>query len=193
MPVKIHNKEYFTVAERLNELNTNSNGNYTLTSEMIYFKDGVVVIKATLQIGENTFTGHAQEKEDASMINKTSFIECAETSSWGRALAAAGYVGTEIASADEVATAIKNQSDQPIPEASNNVGEADGVVGGFATLNQTKYIKSLCKERDIDDSKYDFDEMTKTEASDIIKEVMETKKVVNKQRLEWEALGEKQW
>ena len=189
MPVQIHNKEYFTVAERLNELNKNVDGNYTLTSEMIYFKDGIVVFKATLQIGENTFVGHAQEKESASMINKTSYIEVCETSSWGRALAAGGYVGTEVASADEVATAIKNQSDQPIQAPSNNVGEADGVVGGFATPNQTKYIKSLCQERGIDDSKYDFDEMTKTEASEIIKKVMETKKVVNK---DWEALGEKQ-
>ena len=90
MPVQIHNKEYFTVAERLNQLNTNVEGNYTLTSEMVYFRDGIVVFKATLQIGENTFVCHAQEKESASMINKTSYIEVCETSSWGTALAAGG-------------------------------------------------------------------------------------------------------
>ena len=177
MPVKIHNKEYFTVAERLNELNKNVEGNYTLTTDMVYFRDGMVVFKAILQIGENTFVGHAMEKEAASMINKTSLVECAETSAIGRALASAGYMGTEFASADEVATAIQNQSSQPIQAPSNNVGEADGVVGGFATPNQTKYIKSLCQERGIDDSKYDFDAMGKTEASEIIKEVMDTKKV----------------
>ena len=103
MPVKIHNKEYFTVAERLNELNKNVEGNYTLTTDMVYFRDGMVVFKAILQIGENTFVGHAMEKEAASMINKTSLVECAETSAIGRALASAGYMGTEFASADEVA------------------------------------------------------------------------------------------
>ena len=168
MPVKIHNKEYFTVAERLNELNKNVEGNYTLTTDMVYFRDGMVVFKAILQIGENTFVGHAMEKESASMINKTSFVECAETSAIGRALASAGYMGTEFASADEVATAIQNQGDQPIQKQSNDE---------FATPNQIKYIKSLCQERGIDDSKYSFDEMTKNEASGIIKEVMDTKKV----------------
>ena len=151
MPVKIHNKEYFTVAERLNELNKNVDGNYTLTTDMVYFRDGMVVFKAILQIEDNTFVGHAMEKESASMINKTSFVECAETSAIGRALASAGYMGTEFASADE-----------------------------FATPNQIKYIKSLCQERGIDDSKYSFDEMTKNEASGIIQEVMDTKKVTKK-------------
>ena len=171
MPVKIHNKEYFTVAERLNELNKNVDGNYTLTTDMVYFRDGMVVFKAILQIEDNTFVGHAMEKESASMINKTSFVECAETSAIGRALASAGYMGTEFASADEVATAIQNQGDQPIQKQSNDE---------FATPNQIKYIKSLCQERGIDDSKYSFDEMTKNEASGIIQEVMDTKKVTKK-------------
>ena len=105
------------------------------------------------------------------MINKTSFVECAETSAIGRALASAGYMGTEFASADEVATAIQNQGDQPIQKQSNDE---------FATPNQIKYIKSLCQERGIDDSKYSFDEMTKNEASGIIQEVMDTKKVTKK-------------
>ena len=177
MPVNIHGKEYFTVAERLNQLNENTDGNYTLTTEMIYFEGDIVVFKTTIQIEENTFTGHAMEKEGTSAINKGSYVEVCETSSIGRSLASAGYLGTEFASADEVATAIQNQSSQPIKAPSNNVGEADGGVGGFATPNQTKYIKSLCQERGIDDSKYDFDAMGKTEASEIIKEVMDTKKV----------------
>ena len=109
MPVKIHNKEYFTVAERLNELNKNVEGNYTLTTDMVYFRDGMVVFKAILQIGENTFVGHAMEKESASMINKTSFVECAETSAIGRALASASYHGSEFCSADELVIALRQQ------------------------------------------------------------------------------------
>ena len=169
MSVNIHGKEYFTVAERLSELNTKVEGNYTLTTEMVYFKDGMVVFKATLQVEENTFTGHAMEKEDASMINKTSFVECAETSAIGRALASAGFLGSEFASADEVATAIKNQGDNPV----QNTSKGDD----FATPNQVSYIKKLCTQNGIPEDKYPLEEMTKQEASDIIQVIMDTKKV----------------
>ena len=169
MSVNIHGKEYFTVAERLSELNTKVEGNYTLTTEMVYFRDCMVVFKATLQVEENTFTGHAMEKEDASMINKTSFVECAETSAIGRALASAGFLGSEFASADEVATAIKNQGDNPV----QNTSKGDD----FATPNQIKYIKGLCADNGIPEDKYPLEEMTKQEASDIIQVIMDTKKV----------------
>ena len=169
MSVNIHGKEYFTVAERLSELNTKVEGNYTLTTEMVYFRDGMVVFKATLQVEENTFTGHAMEKEDASMINKTSFVECAETSAIGRALASAGFLGSEFASADEVATAIKNQGDNPV----QNTSKGDD----FATPNQVSYIKKLCTQNGIPEDKYPLEEMTKQEASDIIQVIMDTKKV----------------
>ena len=162
MPVKIHGRQYITVAERLNELNKNEEGNYSLESEMVYFKDGMVVFKATLTVGENTYIGHAMEKEDSSTINKTSFLEVCESSSWGRCLAAAGYIGSQLASADEVITAIKNQkSDLDNPE--------------YATPNQVKYIKNLCQEKNIDTSKYNFDDMTKQEAGGIIEKIIKDK------------------
>ena len=52
----------------------------------------------------------ALERFDASFINKTSALENAETSALGRALAAFGLHGSEYASADEVATAVKQQA-----------------------------------------------------------------------------------
>ena len=166
MSVNIHGKEYFTVAERLNELNTKVEGNYTLTTEMVHFENGKVIFKATLQIEENTFTGHAMEIEGSSTINKTSYLECAETSAIGRCLASAGYLGSEFASADEVATAIKNQGNSPIKQADS---------GEVASTPQINYIKKLCKERGISEDKYKFETMTKNEASDIIQVVMDTK------------------
>ena len=159
MPVKIHGRQYITVAERLNELNKNEEGNYSLESEMVYFKDGMVVFKATLTVGENTYIGHAMEKEDSSTINKTSFLEVCESSSWGRCLAAAGYIGSQLASADEVITAIKNQkSDLDNPE--------------YATPNQVMYIKKLCVEKKIKLSTYNYDDMTKQEAGQIIEKII---------------------
>ena len=55
-------------------------------------------------------TGLAQEKENSSFINKTSFVENCETSAWGRALGNLGIgIDTAVASAEEVKNAILNQ------------------------------------------------------------------------------------
>jgi hypothetical protein len=54
-------------------------------------------------------TGIAEEKRGSSQINRTSALENCETSAIGRALAAAGYGGSEYASANEVENAIQQQ------------------------------------------------------------------------------------
>ena len=153
MPIKIHGKEYYTVAERLNQLNENTDANYTLTTEMVYFRDNMVVFKTTIQIEENTFTGHAMEKEGTSAINKGSYVEVCETSSIGRALASAGYLGTEFASADEMTVALKNQDNQA-PE--------------LASDKQIKYIKKLSEENDLGITADQLEKINKHEASKII-------------------------
>jgi len=56
-------------------------------------------------------TGYSEEVRAASKINATSALENAETSAIGRCLSALGFGGTEYASADEVASAIKQQDD----------------------------------------------------------------------------------
>ena len=117
MPVMIHNKEYYTVAERIHLLNGllgKQEKEYSLNTELISWENGVVIMKATLTIitGESvlTYTGHAYEVEGSSQINKTSALENAETSAIGRALSAAGYGGgDEYASANEVENAIHKQ------------------------------------------------------------------------------------
>ena len=59
-------------------------------------------------------TGYAYEKEGSTFINKTSFIENAETSAVGRALGFLGIgIDAAIASADEVQNAQLNQSIVP--------------------------------------------------------------------------------
>ena len=69
-----------------------------------------VIIKATLTFSNGrTFEGIAHEHKGASYINKTSYVEVAQTSAWGRALACAGLAGTELASADEMVNALRNQ------------------------------------------------------------------------------------
>lgn len=106
--VKIHGKDYMTVAERLN-LIAAEHKDYELTSEVINLTESACCIRATLKLGDRIFNGLAYEEKQNSHINKTSYVENCETSAWGRAMAAAGYAGTEIASAEEVANAVKNQ------------------------------------------------------------------------------------
>ena len=114
MTVRIHGKEYKTVAERLNALHGLVEGKYSLTTDLVSYEGGKVVMKATLTIPVEdtlqTYTGHASEEEESSQINQTSALENCETSAIGRALAAAGFAGTEYASADEVANAIHQQN-----------------------------------------------------------------------------------
>lgn len=114
--VNIHGKEYETVASRVQKFREEHGDKYGITTELISADKDVVVMKACIRemAGNNGYiaTGHAEERRDASTINRTSALENCETSAIGRALAAFGLAGTEFASADEVAQAI-SQQDRP--------------------------------------------------------------------------------
>lgn len=108
--VMIHGKEYTTVASRVFNFRT-MKPLWCIATEVLFRDAEVVVMKATIldESGVIKATGHAEEVRASSQINKTSALENAETSAIGRALAALGMAGTEFASADEVAQAIKQQ------------------------------------------------------------------------------------
>lgn len=112
--VNIKGKEYVTVNERLKYFRKTFEG-YGLLSELISNEGGVCVFRATIynEKREPVATGYSQEKEldKSSFVNKTSYIENSETSAWGRALGNFGIgIDTSVASADEVANAIKQQN-----------------------------------------------------------------------------------
>lgn len=106
--IKIHGKDYVPVAERVKFLAEDKERVYSIETDYKYIpEDGrtLWVVKATLTLNGNTFTGHAQELEtsDVKKINHTSALENCETSAVGRALAMAGIgVVDSIASADEM-------------------------------------------------------------------------------------------
>ena len=110
MSVKIHGKDYKTVAERVTEFHKEHKDNKSIITEIIQFKDGIVVVKAVVKIAEDVFCGHAYEELGSSPINTTSALENCETSAIGRALASAGYLGSEFASADELVGALNKQN-----------------------------------------------------------------------------------
>lgn len=83
-----------------------------ITTEIVSMENGAVTMKASVFDEQNHLlgTGFAQEKENSSFINKTSYIENCETSAIGRALGMCGYgVEVSVASAEEVQNAIHNQ------------------------------------------------------------------------------------
>ena len=107
----IKGKEYAEVPQRIKAFRmVYPDG--SIQTEIISLVDGVCTMKATIlnDNGEIIGTGHAQEKETGSYINKTSYIENCETSAVGRALGMCGFgIDTSVASAEEVVNAISNQ------------------------------------------------------------------------------------
>ena len=108
--VVIHGREYETVALRVKKFRE-KHPNYRLLTEIQHRDEDCVVMRAMIadEEGRTLATGHSEEYRQSSTINKTSALENAETSAIGRALAALGLGGTEFATADEVANAIKQQ------------------------------------------------------------------------------------
>lgn len=116
MPVTIHGKEYKTVAERVLELHE-LRDDVSISTEILEWKifpedpkNDQALVRATIEYSDGRkFTGIAHEVRGGNFINKTSYVEVCETSAIGRACASAGLAGTEYASADEVANAVRNQ------------------------------------------------------------------------------------
>ena len=84
-----------------------------IETEIVNMADGIVTMKTTIsdEDGKVLSTAFAQEKETSSPVNKTSFVENCETSAIGRALGFLSIgIDDSIASADELANALKNQN-----------------------------------------------------------------------------------
>ena len=148
--VNIRGKEYETVALRVKKFR-DSHPDWRLMTEIVSRDQDCVVMRAVIanEKGEVLATGHAEEYREASQINATSALENCETSAIGRALAALGLGGTEFASADEVANAIKQQN-EGIKPGSGAMHRVDPkrrpVIADTATL-----IKDyLAEDRDFD-------------------------------------------
>lgn len=111
--VDVKGKKYVQVNERVKAFREIC-PNGSITTELVKFSEGRCIIKATVtdENGRVLGTGYAEEKENSTMINKTSFLENCETSAIGRAIGTATAIGIDgsMASAEEVATAILNQN-----------------------------------------------------------------------------------
>jgi hypothetical protein len=123
MPVNIHGKEYFTVAERVSAFRE-KHPDRTIETEIVRWEGDDVVVKASMSdSGKLIATGLAHEVRGSTNINKTSHVENCETSAIGRCLAAFGMGGTEYATADEVANAIAQQNEAKAGMSDKEVNE----------------------------------------------------------------------
>lgn len=111
----IHGKEYAEVNQRIKAFRMVFPNGFIIT-HMVSNEDGVCVFHAEVGYYDDNSkqvvigTGTAFEKQNASKINATSYIENAETSAVGRALGMAGFgIDTSVASAEEVENAIAQQ------------------------------------------------------------------------------------
>lgn len=141
IPVK--GKEYAQVPERIKAFRSMCPGG-TITTEILSLENGVVTMKATIyaENGDILATGHAQEKESSSFINKTSFIENCETSAVGRALGMCGIgVDNSVASAEEVQNAINNQNTYPSRNEIIDLAKKKYPDGDESTSKMLKFYK----------------------------------------------------
>lgn len=147
----VKGKSYAMVNQRIKAFRMVYPTGYIRT-EILSLEDGVVTMKATVGVGDLILgTGHAQEKESSSYINKTSFIENCETSAIGRALGMCGFgIDTSVASFEEVANAINNQ-EKATPEQVRYI---------LDNLDENALRRAVEKYGDIEDMPLDAAEKT---------------------------------
>ena len=144
--IRLHGREYKTVALRVHEFRVKHpiEEGWGLVSKIIQCDEQYILFRAAVidPQGREVAIGYAEEKRTNRGINATSALEVCETSAVGRALAAAGYGGSEYASADELASAIQGQQQKP-PALSN------GFLKAITGLGLTeKAVVDYCSQRE---------------------------------------------
>jgi hypothetical protein len=151
--------EYTPVSERIKQFWID-HPNGAIHSELV-FDDGTrCVVKTTLWLDKNdnqpTTVDYAEELISDRGVNATSRIENCCTSSQGRSLAAAGYLGadwTKKPSREEMQKVVRMSGDTTITETSN-----------LASEKQQNMIRAVCKSMG-KVPPHNLQAMTKREAS----------------------------
>ena len=127
----------------------------------------VCVIRAELWLDDVCVaTGYAEEVRGAGNVNRTSHVENCETSAVGRALANAGYAGSDVnkrPSREEMSKVqrMTTGTDKRLPEV--KITQPDGV----ASEKQINFIKSLLRAGEFP-RPANLDSITKGEASAMV-------------------------
>lgn len=137
-PIEVKGRSYVEVKERVAAFRKLHPSGAILT-EMKALDDTLAMFQTTIidENGSVLATGSAFEETSKSGVNENNFIENAETSSIGRALAFAGYgIDADICSADEVESAYLQQ------EASKTL-----------SADMIEELRELCAKADVEEEK----------------------------------------
>lgn len=118
--MKFDLSQYATVEERLEKF-WSDHPNGAVITEIAHREADTIIVKAYIYFergGELVATGLAEEVRDASPVNRTSFVENAETSAIGRGLANANYAMKKRPSREEMQKA-QRRSETSNPAATN--------------------------------------------------------------------------
>ena len=151
--------EYTPVSERIKQFWID-HPNGAIHSELVFDDGKRCVVKTVLWLDKNdtqpTTTDYAEELLTDRGVNSTSRIENCVTSSQGRSLAAAGYLGadwTKKPSREEMQKVVRMSGDTQITESSN-----------LASEKQQNMIRAVCKSMG-KVPPHNLQAMTKREAS----------------------------
>jgi len=171
--IKIHGKDYSTVADRLAIARKTLGSSLDLKDTIIHHdKDRVIVQCEAYLDGVHIGTGIAEETRLSSFINKTSALENCQSSSWGRCLANIGFVNSNIASAEEVSAAISNQN-KSLTTALTELDKVSHLGSYKAWISKNSDLFKRIKENDPLAYKNFQEQFSK------IKLTLETKGVIN--------------
>lgn len=182
--------QYATVEERLEKF-WSDHPNGAVITEIAHREGDSIIVKAYIYFergGELVATGLAEEVKDASPVNRTSFVENAETSAIGRGLANCNYAMKKRPSQEEMRKAERqNKTSNPAATTTtvtvtNNVVETELIAPA-----QRKTLANLTTDLGLNKkfrpyaSKFlgreigDVGEITKKEATSLIAEMIREK------------------
>jgi hypothetical protein len=130
----------------------------------------ICVIRAELWLGEMLIsTGYAEEVRGSGNVNRTSHVENCETSAVGRALANAGYAGSDMTKrpSREEMQKVQRSSNGPAMQSGSDARMPSVTItqpSGLATDKQKNMIRAISKSHGALPPA-NLDQMTKFEAS----------------------------
>jgi hypothetical protein len=169
--------QYATVEERLVKF-WQDHPDGAIITEIAHREGDTIIFKAYIYFergGELVSTGFAEEVKDASPVNKTSYVENAETSSIGRGLANANYAMKKRPSREEMQKAERRANTSTSSSADNVV-----VVATMISPQQRETMGKLAKEtgrnkgfmkwasQELGREIVNVDDMTRIEATSLI-------------------------
>ncbi len=138
--VSIKGKNYRLVADRVKEFRSSPEyKDHKIVTELLHFDGRHIIVKSSILDGKGQVVseGVSGEEVGSNHINTTSFVENAQTSSVGRALAFLDerLMGDSLPSADEMNGALKTQELLK--------GKVEGVLSILKTIDNEDQLKSI--------------------------------------------------